>query len=61
MAALFAVAQYRSRDVSALLIVSDECYHETWEPGFGQPQMRQACLQAIEFTIQVADQIAALP
>lgn len=61
MAALFAVAQYRSCDVGAILVVSDECYHPTWQPGFGQPRLRRACQQAIDLIIAAARQLAAAP
>jgi uridine phosphorylase len=59
MAALFAVSHYRGCEITALLIVSDECYHPTWKPGFGVPQLRQACQAAVEVCIAVATEIAA--
>jgi hypothetical protein len=59
MAALFAVSHYRGCEITALLIVSDECYHPTWQPGFGLPQLRQACQAAIEVCIAAAREIAA--
>jgi uridine phosphorylase len=58
MAALFAVAQYRRCEVAALLVVSDECYHPTWKPGFGAPRLRQACQEAVEVCIAAATTIA---
>ncbi len=61
MAALFAVAQYRACEICALLIISDECYHPTWQPGFGHPRLRQACRDAVELSIAAADRLAALP
>ena len=54
MAALFAVAQYRGCEVGALLIVSDECYHPTWKPGFGAPRLRQACDAAVTVAVAAA-------
>lgn len=60
-AALFAVAHYRACDVAALLVVSDECYHPTWQPGFGHPRMRQGCRDAVDLCIRAADQLAAAP
>jgi uridine phosphorylase len=54
MAALFAVAQYRGCEVGALLIVSDECYHPTWKPGFGAPRLRQACDEAVAVAVATA-------
>ncbi len=54
MAALFAVAQYRSCDVGALLLVSDECYHPTWQPGFGAQRLRNACQAAVEVCVTAA-------
>jgi len=54
MAALFAVAQYRGCDLTALLVVSDECYHPIWKPGFGVPQLRQGCREAVQVAIAAA-------
>jgi uridine phosphorylase len=59
MAALFAVSHYRECEITALLIVSDECYHTTWKPGFGLQQLRQACQTAVEVCIAAATEIAA--
>jgi nucleoside phosphorylase len=59
MAALFAVGHYRGCEISALLIVSDECYHPIWNPGFGLPRLRQACQEAVEVGIAAATAIAA--
>lgn len=61
MAALFAVAQYRACDVAALLLVSDECYHPTWKPGFGAHRLRQACQHMIEVSITAATALATAP
>lgn len=58
MAALFAVAQYRACEVGALLLVSDECYHPTWKPGFGTPRLRQACDAAVTVAVAAATQLA---
>lgn len=59
MAALFAVAQYRGREVGALLVVSDECYHATWKPGFGAARLRQSCDAAAAIAIAAATQVAS--
>jgi purine-nucleoside phosphorylase len=59
MAALFAVAHYRGCEVAALLLVSDECYHATWKPGFGVPRLRQACQDAVEVTVAAATRLAS--
>jgi uridine phosphorylase len=59
MAALFAVGHYRGCEITALLIVSDECYHTTWKPGFGRQRLRHACQQAVEVSIATAAAIAA--
>jgi purine-nucleoside phosphorylase len=59
MAALFAVAQYRGCELGALLIVSDECYHPTWKPGFGAPRLRQACDDAVSLAIATARVLGA--
>ena len=56
MAALFAVAQYRGCEVGALLIVSDECYHPVWKPGFGAPRLRQACDAAVAVAVAALQQ-----
>jgi purine-nucleoside phosphorylase len=61
MAALFAVGHYRDCEVAALLIVSDECYHPTWRPGFGTPRLRQACRAAAAVCVAAATEIAATP
>jgi uridine phosphorylase len=54
MAALFTVAQYRHCEVAALLLVSDECYHPVWQPGFGSSRLRQACQVAVEVSLAAA-------
>lgn len=54
MAALFAVGQYRGCEVGALLIVSDECYHPTWKPGFGAQRLRQGCDAAVAIALAAA-------
>ena len=59
MAALFAVGHYRSCEVAALLIVSDECYHPVWKPGFGAQRLRQACREAAAVCVAAATEIAA--
>jgi purine-nucleoside phosphorylase len=56
MAALFAVAQYRGCEVGALLLVSDECYHPVWKPGFGAPRLRQACAAAVTVAVAALQQ-----
>ena len=61
MSALFAVAHYRSCDVAAILVVSDECYHPNWKPGFGQSRLRHACQQAVDLSIVAAHHLAAEP
>ena len=55
MAALLSVAVYRGCEVAALLVVSDECYHPTWRPGFGTPEMRRGCQEAVALGAAVAD------
>ena len=55
MAALLSVAAYRGCEVAALLVVSDECYHPTWRPGFGAPELRQGCQEAVALGVVVAD------
>jgi purine-nucleoside phosphorylase len=60
MAALLAVGSYRGCEVTALLIVSDECYHPTWRPGFGAPRLRQTCRTAAAVCVAAATEIAAL-
>jgi uridine phosphorylase len=59
MAALLAVGHYRGCEITALLIVSDECYHPVWKPGFGLQRLRQACQAAAEVCIAAATAIAA--
>ena len=54
MAALFAVAHYRGCEVGALLMVSDECYHPVWKPGFGASRLRQACDEAVAIAVATA-------
>jgi uridine phosphorylase len=58
MAALFAVAHYRGCEVTALLLVSDECYHPIWKPGFGMQSLRQACQAATEVCVAAATSMA---
>ena len=55
IAALLSVAVYRGCEVAALLVVSDECYHPIWRPGFGAPEMRQGCQEAVALGTAVAD------
>lgn len=59
MAALFAVALYRGCEIAALLLVSDECYHATWKPGFGIPQLRQACQDAADIAVAAITRLAS--
>jgi len=54
MAAVFAVGQYRQCEVGALLVVSDECYHPVWQPGFGASRLRQACDAAVAVAVAAA-------
>jgi uridine phosphorylase len=54
MAAVFAVAQYRGCEIAALLLVSDECYHSTWRPGFGVDRLRRGCQAAVEVCVATA-------
>jgi len=54
MAAVFAVGQYRQCAVGALLVVSDECYHPVWKPGFGVPRLRQGCDDAVTIAVGAA-------
>jgi uridine phosphorylase len=54
MAALFAVGHYRQCEVGALLVVSDECYHPVWKPGFGASRLRQACDAAVTIAVAAA-------
>jgi purine-nucleoside phosphorylase len=58
MAALFAVAQYRACEVGAILIISDECYHPIWQPGFHAPHFRQGCRDAVALSIAAAARAA---
>ncbi len=58
MAALFAVAQYRGCEVGAILIVSDECYHPNWQPGFHTPPFRQGCRRAVALSLAAAKRAA---
>jgi hypothetical protein len=60
MAALLAVGAYRGCEVAALLLVSDECYHATWQPGFGAPRLRQTCRAAAAVCVTAATEMAAL-
>ena len=60
MAALFAVAAYRRCAVTALLIVSDECYHPIWKPGFGAERLRQGCRQAVAVAVAAATRMATV-
>ena len=55
VAALLAVAAYRGCEVAALLVVSDECYHPTWRPGFGAPELRRGCQEAVILGASVGD------
>jgi nucleoside phosphorylase len=57
IAALLSVAAYRGCEVAALLVVSDECYHPTWRPGFGSPEMRRGCQEAVALGAAVADRL----
>lgn len=55
IAALLSVAAYRGCEVGALLVVSDECHHPVWRPGFGAPEMRRGCRAAVALGLAVAD------
>jgi purine-nucleoside phosphorylase len=60
MAALLAVAQYRTCDVCALLVISDECYHDVWKPGFGATPLRRGCRDAVALALTTAARLAVL-
>ncbi len=50
VSALFSVAAFRQVSVAAVLVVSDELFTLTWQPGFGQPEfiaMRQKIAEVI--------------
>jgi nucleoside phosphorylase len=59
ISALLSVAVFRGCEVGALLVVSDECYHPAWRPGFGAPEMRRGCREAVALGIAVADLLGA--
>ena len=59
VAALLSVAAYRGCEVAALLVVSDECYHPVWRPGFGAPELRLGCRQAVTLGLAVAELLGA--
>ena len=59
VAALLSVAAYRGCEVAALLVVSDECYHPTWRPGFGAREMRRGCQDAVILGAAAADLLGA--
>ena len=59
VAALLSVAVFRGCEVAALLVVSDECYHPVWRPGFGATALRRGCRQAIALGLTVADLLGA--
>ena len=61
ISALLSVAAYRGCEVAALLVVSDECYHPVWRPGFGAPEMRLGCRKAVELGLAVADLLGDSP
>jgi uridine phosphorylase len=61
MAALLAVAQYRTCEVCALLVVSDECYHDVWKPGFGATRLRRGCRDAVTLALAAAHQLSERP
>ncbi len=48
VSALFSAAGYRHVDAAAVLAVSDELYHETWNPGFGNKSFKQTCRSICE-------------
>ena len=58
VSALLSVAAYRGCDVAALLVVSDECYHPTWCPGFRTPEMQRGCREAVSIGVAVADSLS---
>ena len=59
VAALLAVAAYRGCEAAALLVVSDECFHPSWRPGFGAPDLRLGCRKAVALGLAVADLLGA--
>lgn len=40
--ALFSVAQYRKKDIAAVLVVSDEVKNSEWKPGFRDKRFKEA-------------------
>ena len=59
IAALLSVAAFRGCEVAALLVVSDECYHPVWRPGFGAPELRVGCRKAVALGLAAADRLDA--
>ena len=51
--ALCSVAAFRKVDFAGLFLVSDELYHEQWQPGFTTSQFKQQSRTVIEQLIQL--------
>lgn len=48
ISALFSVAEFRSIDLGAILVVSDELSSFNWQPGFKDERFKQGCKTACE-------------
>lgn len=58
ISALLAVSSFRSVQLAALLVVSDELFELKWNPGFSNTQLKKGSRAAAELLLEVHEQLA---
>jgi uridine phosphorylase len=51
-AALCAVATFRNVELTAVMLVSDELFHEQWKPGFGNKSFKEKSKTVLEYLVK---------
>jgi uridine phosphorylase len=51
-AALCAVAAFRNVELTAVMLVSDELFHEQWKPGFGTKAFKKKSRNVLDFLVK---------
>jgi len=51
-AALCAVAAFRNVDLTGVLLVSDELFHEQWKPGFGNKSFNERSKAILDYLVE---------
>ena len=51
-AALCRVAAFRKVELTAVMLVSDELYHENWKPGFGNKLFKEKSKAILNYLVE---------